>query len=228
MEIFYLYLAVVIVVGTLLVVPYVYGTLQLFSAKQKWGIDHLVGSNDNDLSRRHLLYIISKAVHSCDICTGSLRADVWGKVVADAIERRLHKHPKLRVRILSGPVLDGFVDGTHPSFEKLKALQELHYSIEFRALNRYPEKGQGRHADGNLYVELVDHRDAAHRRFVAFYKDYMPDQARVDAWIQSFVSFWDNRNIQLVGLPPVEPTVALETEPNAENATERQVSNADE
>lgn len=215
----YIFLIVAIIVGTLLVLPYVHGTLQLFWNQQKWGIRHLVGDNTDQLSKRHLLYVLSKAVNCFDVCTGSLRADIWNQQVADAIERRLRKHPRLRLRILTGPVLDGFIGGTHPVFEKLIELQAAQSLIEIRSLKGYPLRGQGKHADNDLYVELEDDRNAHHRRFVAFYEDYLPDPAKVDAWMGRFDSLWDDRKIQLDGLPPVEYTQArLDTEPQVENA----------
>jgi hypothetical protein len=157
-----------------------------------------------------LLYLLSRAENSFDVCVGSLRADIWNQEVAYAIERRLRDKPKLRVRILTGPVLDGFVNETHPALEMLQSLRAKEFDIAFRRLKRYPIRGQGKHADGNLYVTMQDGRKMQSRPFVAFYREYVPRPDRVEAWVQKFDALWDDADLQLDGPAPVEWTVPLQ------------------
>lgn len=205
----YIILGVSWAIAALLLVPYLIMVCRLVQARHL-RILRLGGENSDEVSKSHLLYVLSKAKEQCDICSGSLHATVWDQQVADAIDKALHRRPNLRIRMLTGPVLDGYQDLTHPVLAKYLSAQgdeKLRGRWEIRRLNRYPRKGQGKHADGNLYVELEDDRGAYHRSFVTFYKDYLPNRTRVDAWLASFDSLYDNPEVQLPGLPLVEGTV---------------------
>lgn len=197
-------------VTAVLLYPYVVSLLMIIGDRRK-GIDMLLGSNSNEMSKRHLLYVISKARISLDVCSGSLHASVWTDEVKNAIRHAMVQHPSLEVRILTGKVLDGFLDGTHPIIELFNDIQnddDIKRRLEIRRLKRYPSKGQGKYADGNLYVELEDSRDTTNRRFIAYYQDYLPDPARVAVWCASFETLWNDELLQLPGLPVVESTVA--------------------
>lgn len=153
------------------------------------GIEH----NNQDISRKHLLRELMLARKQVDILSGAMHASVWDSEVAKAFEKALRKRPSLKVRILVGPDLYDYTNETHPVFDYYETVKDkLADRWQIRFLKEYPHKDQGRHSDGDLYLELDDSPDQLIRPVVTYYRDYDGYRGdKVTEFLDKFNVLWE-------------------------------------
>lgn len=207
----YLYVPIIVAgaIGIFVILPaYIYA---LISSLDDWriGLSQFNGVQTNEISRRHLIKLISQARNRLDILCGSLHIDLYDQQVADALQSTMQRRPNLRIRILTGPAIDAYTDGSHPVWELYDAfkLENPEGRWQIRHLRDYPRTGQGRHSDGDLFLELKDRRDWHHRPFVTYYRRYVDAPVIVAEWVNDFELKWGDTQNQILS-PELSRSVA--------------------
>ena len=196
-----LYLLIPIIltgIVTVIILPAYYFTLFIWIKDRHNGLEKFSGAQSNELSKKHLIYLVRHAKRRLDILCGSLHFALYDDETRLEIQKALTKHKELKIKILVGPILDA-KDGNHPVYEFISEWIRSGIDADrllLRFLETYPTIGQGRHSDGQLYIELLDGREMTERQFTTYYDYYLPNPGLVREWVEEFDRLWLNESVQ--------------------------------
>lgn len=189
------------IVAILLMPPYIIALMKVYGA-WRIGITRFAGTQIPKISKAHLVYLIRKARNQLIIKCGSLQPYVWDSDIGQELLSALQRHQELKIRILTGPFISRFEDKENPVYVTYLSNKEK-YSTDgrwqIRHLKTFPHKGQGRFADGDLYIEPYDDEDSTQKAFQTEYRDFgvRYNTELVDAWLKHFERCWSDTNQQI-------------------------------